>query len=88
MPNENFFTSEENFPHLNQQINFKNQLNEFGLKYLAKFLWDKRVEELAINGGGMPLNQIKTDSLILLNLSECHLFSEDLFILSQFLTSN
>ena len=89
LPGENFFTKEELFPGLNEHINFKNNhLNEFGLKYMAKFVLDKRVEELAINGGGMPLNQMKMDNLILLNLAECHLFSEDLFILSQFLHTN
>ena len=60
LPGENFFTNEELFPSLNEHINFKNNyLNAFGLKYMAKFVLDKRVEELAINGGGMPLNQMK-----------------------------
>ena len=89
LPGENFFTVEEIFPELNEHIDFhQNVVNEFGLKYLAKFVFDKRVENFAINGNPMPLNQIKQDSLILLNLSECHLYSEDLFILSQFLKAN
>jgi hypothetical protein len=57
LPDEDFFTNEEIFPSLNENINFKNtKLSPFALKYMAKFILGKRVEELAINGGGMPLN--------------------------------
>jgi len=46
------------------------------------------VESLALNGGHMPLLAIKTNNLIELNLREQNLYSEDLFILSQFLKQN
>ena len=43
-------------------INFKNsKMNEFSLKYLAKFVFEHRVDRLAINGGYMPLHKIKTN---------------------------
>lgn len=78
LPNEDF--EQRNIP---KNINFKNsQMNEFSLKYLAKFVFEHRVEQLAINGGQMPLNDIKTDKLTELRLSEVQLYSEDLFILS------
>jgi hypothetical protein len=68
---------------LNEQINFKGSgINEFSLKYLAKFIYDQRVANLAINGGFMPLDTIKMGNLTLLNLSSQGLHSEDLFILS------
>ena len=71
------------FPELHNNISFGNNiLNSFGLKYLAKFVLDKRNEQLSINGGGMPLNQMKTHNIVLLNLSNAGLFSEDLFVLS------
>ena len=57
-------------------------MSEFSLKYLGKFLYGKKIESLAINGGFMPLNAISTDSVTLLNLSNQGLYSEDLFILS------
>ena len=67
-------------------INFKNsKMNEFSLKYLAKFVFEHRVERLAINGvngGYMPLHDIKTDGLMELTLCQQGLYSEDLFILS------
>ena len=74
---------------LNDSISFKNSLlSEFSLKYLAKFIFYHRVENLAINGGMMPLNTIKLENLKLLNLSNQGLYSQDLFILSQFLKEN
>lgn len=89
LPAESFYKNEDVYTSLNERISFKNnKLSEFGLKYLAKFVASQRVGELAINGGGMPLHQIKADNLILLNLSENMLFSEDLFILAQFLKQN
>jgi len=50
------------FPSLNESINFSGtSMNVFGLKYLAKFIRGKRVEQLSINGGYMPLNTVKQD---------------------------
>lgn len=63
-------------------------MNEFSLKYLAKFVFEHRVEQLAINGSLMPLHDIKTDQLMQLNLRESGLYSEDIFILSQYLKHN
>jgi hypothetical protein len=47
LPDENFFdsTGAEHFPELNNSIGFGNNiLNSFGLKYLAKFTLDNRIE--------------------------------------------
>lgn len=55
---------------------------------MAKFLYSKRVEQLEIHGGSIPLNMIKLENITLLNLSSLGLYSEDLFILSQFLRYN
>lgn len=63
-------------------------MNEFSLKYLAKFVFEHKVEKLAINGVLMPLLQIKTDSMRELILVDSGLHSEDLFILSQYLKHN
>lgn len=63
-------------------------MSEFSLKYLGKFLYGKKIESLAINGGFMPLSTISMDSVSLLNLSNQGLCSEDLFILSQYLKRN
>jgi len=85
LPDEHFFDAKktEHFPELNNSIGFQNNiLNSFGLKYLAKFALDNRIELLSINGGHMPLNQMKMNNLVLLNLSNCGLYSEDLFVLS------
>ena len=57
-------------------------MNAFSLKYLAKFVFEQRVENLAINGAPMPLHDIKTDNLQQLILRDSGLHSEDLFILS------
>ena len=57
-------------------------MNEFSLKYLAKFVFEHKVEKLAINGVLMPLLQIKNDSMRELILVDSGLHSEDLFILS------
>jgi hypothetical protein len=64
------------------------KMNQFSLKYLGKFIYEHNVESLALNGGQMPLLAIKTNNLIELNLREQNLYSEDLFILSQFLKHN
>ena len=91
LPNENFFRNDDTelFPQLNQQINFRNSvMSEFSLKYLAKFLYEKRTNLLAINGGLMQLNTIKMNDIALLNLSNQGLYSEDFFILCQFLKQN
>jgi hypothetical protein len=37
--------------------------------YLAKFLIEKSVDKLSINGGFMPLNSIKLDQISLLDLN-------------------
>jgi len=55
---------------------------------LAKFIVDYKVDNLSINGSFMPLNTIKLDVIQLLNLPGAGLYSEDLFILSQFLKEN
>ena len=66
-----------------QQVGYKNsKMNEFSLKYLAKFVFEHKVERLAINGGFMPLHYIKTNQLTQLLLKGAQLHSEDLFILS------
>jgi hypothetical protein len=84
LPNEDF--GQTNIPKL---INFKNsKMNEFSLKYLAKFVFEHKVERLAINGGFMPLHYIKTNQLTQLLLKDAQLHSEDLFILSQYLKHN
>ena len=70
-------------------IDFKKQrLNEFSLKYLAKFIYEHNVESVSVNGGPMPLLPLKQNSLIELNLRDSNLYSEDLFILAQFLKHN
>lgn len=78
LPNEDF--GQHAIP---KHIEFKNsKMNAFSLKYLAKFVFEHRVENLAINGSPMPLHDIKTDKLKELILKESQLHSEDLFILS------
>lgn len=70
-------------------VSFRNQaMSEFGLKYLGKFIYGKKIESIAINGGFMPLHTISMDNITLLNLSNQGLYSEDLFILSQYLKRN
>ena len=84
LPNEDF--GQHGIP---KHILFKNsKMKEFSLKYLAKFVFEHRVENLAINGDPMPLHDIKTDQLIELRLRDAGLHSEDLFILSQYLKHN
>lgn len=64
-------------------IKFKNsKMNEFSLKYLAKFVFEHKVQRLAINGVLMPLLEIKNDQMLELSLVDSGLHSEDLFILS------
>ena len=87
LPGEDYYAKE--YSVMNPEINFtNNEISEFSLKYLAKFINEKRVEQLAIRGGLMPMNQIKIDDIVLLNLSKSNLFSEDIFILSQVLYDN
>lgn len=43
---------------------------------------------IAINGGMLPVNEIICQNLQLLNLSNQGLYSEDLFIMSQYLKRN
>lgn len=59
-------------------------MNEFSLKYLAKFICESSgyVESIAVNGGAMPLLAIKQNTLVELNLRDQGLYSEDLFILA------
>lgn len=63
-------------------------MNEFSLKYLAKFIFEHNVEYISVNGGNMPLLVLKNNSLVELSLRDQNLYSEDLFILSQFLKNN
>jgi len=63
-------------------------MNKFSLKYLAKFICEFRIESICINGGPMPLERVKSNSLVELNLRDQGLYSEDLFILSQVLKHN
>lgn len=64
-------------------VEFKSQkLNEFSLKYLAKFVYEHNVEQLSVNGGPMPFGAIKQNSLVELNLRDSGLYSEDLFVLA------
>ena len=58
------------------------------MKYLAKFIFEFEIESICINGGAIPLNAIKTDNLVELNLRDQGLYSEDLFILAQFSKHN
>jgi len=72
-----------------KSVDFRSaKLNQFSLKYLGKFIYEHNVESLAVNGGPMPLLSIKLNNLVELNLREQNLYSEDLFILSQFLKHN
>ena len=63
-------------------------MNEFSLKYLGKFIYEHNVDQLCVNGGPMPLQQLKHNQLVELNLRDQGLYSEDLFILAQFLKHN
>jgi hypothetical protein len=63
-------------------------MNEFSLKYLAKFVFEHKVQRLAINGVLMPLLEIKNDQMRELSLVDSGIHSEDLFILSQYLKHN
>jgi hypothetical protein len=63
-------------------------MNEFSLKYLAKFIYEHNVEQMSINGGPMPLLSLKMNQLVELNLRDQNLYSEDLFILAQILKHN
>jgi Ran GTPase-activating protein (RanGAP) involved in mRNA processing and transport len=66
-------------------------MNEFSLKYLAKFIFESfhaSVESLSVNGGPMPLLAVKHNSLVQLQLRDQNLYSEDLFVLAQFLKHN
>ena len=80
LPQENLTSNKRPLPKL---VDFKNQkMNEFSLKYLAKFIYEHNVEQLSINGGPMPLLSLKLNQLVELNLREQNLYSEDLFILA------
>lgn len=58
MPNEEFTQN------IDSEIGFQNaRLNEFSLKYLAKFVFEHKVENLAINGAFMQLHKIKTNNM-------------------------
>jgi len=64
-------------------VEFKtHKLNEFSLKYLAKFICEHHVEQLAVNGGPMPLAAMKSNQLVELTLRDSGLYSEDLFVLA------
>lgn len=84
LPNENFEQRE-----LPKAIEFKHQkMNEFSLKYLAKYIYEHNVESVSVNGGAMPLLALKSNTLVELSLRNQRLYSEDLFILSQFMKHN
>jgi len=61
------------------------KLSEFSLKYLGKFIYESNVMCVRINGGRLPLENIKMNEIVDLNLSKCNLYSEDIFILSMYL---
>jgi len=63
-------------------------LDEFALKYLSKFIYFSNLDSVRIFGPFMPVREIKENTIIFLNLREQELFSEDLFIISQFLKKN
>jgi len=48
----------------------KEKMSQFSLKYLAKFIFEFEIESICINGGAIPLNSIKTDNLVELNLRD------------------
>jgi hypothetical protein len=55
LPGENYDVS--SMPRV---IEFRNsKMTEFSLKYLAKFVYENQVEALSINGGLMPLLDLK-----------------------------
>jgi hypothetical protein len=58
-------------------------MSPFTLKYLAKFIVEYDVARLCVNGGPMPMRQIKSNDLTELVLRDQGLYSEDIFILSQ-----
>ena len=60
----------------------QHKMNEFSLKYLAKFIYEHDVEQLVINGGPMPLLSLKLNQVVELNLRDQGLYSEDLFVLA------
>jgi hypothetical protein len=64
------------------------EMSKFSLKYLAKFICEHPIDSISINGGAMPIRSIQTNTLVTLNLRNCGLFSEDLFILSQVMKDN
>ncbi|CAI2377761.1 unnamed protein product [Moneuplotes crassus] len=61
------------------------KLSEFSLKYLAKFIYESHIDCIRINGGKLPLNMIKMNMIVDLDLSSNTLYSEDIFILSIYL---
>lgn len=60
-------------------------LGGFTLDYLFKFIYNSKIKNINIHGGLLPLNQLKLNTIIDLNLSEQNLFSEDIYILSVFI---
>jgi Leucine-rich repeat (LRR) protein len=65
-----------------------NDINEFVLDYLYKFIGDSRVPNISLFCEPMPIRALKTNSLLELDLSSCDLHSEDLKLLSFFLKIN
>ena len=63
-------------------------MSPFTLKYLAKFIVEYDVAFLSINGGPMPMRDIKLNDLVELKLRDSGLYSEDIFILAQALKQN
>ena len=62
--------------------------NEFELKYLGKFIYSPGIRSLRLNGCPLPLGGLFSNSLTVLELSNCNLFSEDIYILAKFLFHN
>lgn len=76
-------------PNSHRIMDFRNKdMNKFSLKYLAKFICEVDAETVCINGGHMPIRPYKSNMLTELNLRDCGLYSEDLFVLSQVLKDN
>ena len=60
------------------------KLSEFSLKYFGKFVYEANIKYARINGGKLPLQMLKENSIVDLDLSKSNLYSEDIFILSMF----
>jgi hypothetical protein len=57
-------------------------MSKFSLKYLAKYINEVPIDSIAINGTPMPIRSVQMSNLVTLNLHDCGLYSEDLFVLA------